>query len=105
MVDGNQLLKNQAGQLHGEIRTGAIATVSGGPTLLELPEGPLSGRKDFLVYNGTDQTLFVGGSAVVAASGIPIAVGGSWAAQLGRAKLWATVSGTDASGALIQEIS
>ena len=106
MSEGNQLLKHLPGQLHGTIRTTAITSVSGGPTLLEAPTGSLSSRKDFLLYNGSSSTIYVGGSDVTRYNGVPVSATGSWGAQLGRATLYATtISGTTVSGVRIMEIS
>jgi len=105
MPEGNQFIKHLPGQLHGDIRTSAITTVSGGPTLLESSAGPLAGRKDFLLYNGSAETVFVGGSDVTIDNGIPVLAGGSWAAQLGRAVPYATVSGSSVSGVKVMEIA
>jgi hypothetical protein len=91
-MTGKFLLESQPGQLHGEVKT-TLVTVSGGPT--PLPEIPLKSRKDFLVYNSGNQNLFVGGPNVTSASGIPVAVDGSFAFQAGRAAVYGTVSGTN----------
>lgn len=86
------LLKNLPGQLHGEIKT-TVVTVSGGPTLL--PSDPSTDRKDFLLYNGSPDTVYVGGSDVTSTNGIPVSSDGSFSMQAGRVDVYATVSGSN----------
>lgn len=94
-MSGNiHLLSQLSGQLHGPVKT-TVVTVSGGPTLL--PADDLKGRKDFLLYNGGADTVFIGGSDVTPATGIPVASTGSFSMQAGRAKIYATVSGSNQS--------
>lgn len=96
------LLNQQAGQLHGELKT-QVVTVSGGPTLV--PPITLQGRKDFLLYNtSVIDTIFVGGSDVTPTIGIPVVPAGTFGFQAGRAAVWATASGSNVD-VKIMEIS
>lgn len=79
-------------QLHGPIVTTAV-TVSGGPTVL--PDDPLPGRKDAIVYNQGPSLVYLGGEGVTWDDGIPVEVEGTFALPLARAGLYATVSGSD----------
>lgn len=95
-------IESMPGQLHGDIRT-SVVTVSGGPTLL--PAVALADRKDFLVYNPTtNDTVYLGGPSVTSSTGIPVPAGGSFAVQLGRARMYAVASGTNQS-VRVMEIS
>ena len=89
---GKYLKEALHGQLHGTVST-TVVTVSGGPTLL--PADPLQGRKDFLLYNVGPDSVYVGGSDVTIANGIPVVAEGYLNAELGRATLYAVVSGTN----------
>jgi hypothetical protein len=91
-MTGKFILDQQPGQLHGPART-QLVTVSGGPTLL--PGDPLAGRKDFLLYNPGPDVVFLGGDDVTPSTGIPVSATASFSAQLGRAGIYATVSGTN----------
>lgn len=92
MSFGKYDLMNLPGQLHGEVKT-SVVTISGGPTLV--PAIRLHDRKDFLIYNDSGVTVYVGGSDVSISTGIPVANGGSFGFQAGRANVYATVSGTN----------
>lgn len=96
------LLAQQAGQLHGEIRTQDV-TVSGGPTLL--PSDDLKSRKDFLLLNGTGENIWLGGSGVTRHNGMLVLDNGTFRSQLGRAQLYATTASATVSGVRIMEIS
>ena len=91
-MSGKFLQLAQPGQLHGEVRV-TVVTVSGGPSLL--PADPLPQRKDYLVYNEGSDTVYLGGASVTTVSGIPLISEGTFAAQLGRAELYAVASGTN----------
>ena len=97
------LMQQQAGQLHGAAGTEDV-TVSGAyPTLL--PPTPQAGRKDFIVYNGTGEILWIGGSAVTRFDGLPVANGASLSIQGGRVGIYGIIAGTTASGVRVLEIS
>ena len=85
-------IQSLPGQLHGTAKT-TVVTVSGGPTLL--PAARLADRKDFLVYNSSGVTVYLGGSTVTYDTGIPVPAGGSFALQAGRISIYAVVSGTN----------
>jgi hypothetical protein len=80
------------GQLYGTAKSTAV-TVSGGPSLL--PGVRLANRKDFLMYNSSTVTVFLGGSDVTTNNGIPVAAGTSFNMQAGAIQLYAVVSGTN----------
>jgi hypothetical protein len=92
MSFGKYDLMHLPGQLDGEIKT-SVVTVSGGPTLV--PSIRLENRKDFLIYNDSGATVYVGGSDVSFTNGIPVANGGSFGFQAGRVDVYVTVSGTN----------
>lgn len=85
------IIEGLPGQFHGDIKTTAV-TVSGGPT--PLPLSPVKGRKDFLVYNGGAESIYVGGADVTLDTGIPVPAGGSFGIQVGRSEVYALASGT-----------
>lgn len=89
------------GQLHGTMKTQEV-TISGGPTLV--PAIQLQDRKDFLIYNKSDATVFIGGSNVTPSIGVAVAAGGSFGCQAGRVNVYATVSGTN-KNIVVMEIS
>lgn len=78
--------------LHGPLVTSAV-TVSGGPTLL--PPSSLKQRKDIIVFNDGPSIVYMGGSTVSEATGIPVESDASFSLTLGRGELFATVSGND----------
>ena len=100
-MSGKYLHSALPGQLHGEITT-TLVTVSGGPTLL--PTTPVAGRKDFLMYNGSVDTVYVGGATVTISTGIPVLTGGSFGMQAGRSGVYATVSGVDRNVRVLEAV-
>jgi hypothetical protein len=103
MADGNQLLKHLPGQLHGEVHTEDV-TISGTyPTLL--PPTPLRGRKDFILYNGSGEVIYIGGDDVDSFNGLPLADEGVLAVQAGRAGLYAVSTSATVSGIRVLEVA
>lgn len=97
------LLEQQAGQLHGSIKTQDV-TISGTfPTVI--PPEPLAGRKDLILVNGTGETIYLGGEDVNEFNGLSLDNGEVFSTQLGRAKLYAVSTSTTVSGVRVMEIS
>ena len=93
------------GKYTGTVKTTNV-TVSGTfPT--KLPASSLANRRDFLVMNYSSTTLWVGGSDVTAANGIPVVSGTIFSAPLGSAELYGitSVAGITTSNIRIMEIS
>lgn len=102
-MSGKFLLSAQPGQLHGEAKSQDV-TISGTyPTLL--PPDPLTSRKDFLLHNGSGETIYIGGSDVNMYNGIPLDADGVLAMQLGRAELYAVCTSATVSGIRVLEIA
>lgn len=97
------LIESQPGQLHGEVKSQDI-TISGTfPTLV--PPDPLSSRKDFLVYNGSGETIYFGGVDVDKHNGVPLADTGVLALQLGRSEMYAVSTSATVSGIRVLEVA
>ena len=64
--------------------------VTVGITAVPLPAtNHLSSRKALEVYNNGTVAIYIGGSAVTASTGIPIAAGEFYSCEIGRARLYA----------------
>lgn len=102
-MSGKYLMLAQPGQLHGEVKTQDV-TISGTyPTLI--PPAPLASRKDFLVYNGSGETIYFGGSNVTIHNGMPLIDTGVIALQLGRSEMYAVCTSATVSGIRVLEVA
>lgn len=101
-MSGKFILEQQAGQLHGEIKTQDVTISGTWPTALPLV--PLAKRKDFFLQNLTGVDIWVGGSDVTQFSGIKVTAAGTWGAQLGRSTIYAVTASTTVSGVRVMEI-
>ncbi len=96
------ILEDAYGRYHGTVKTTNVV-ISGTRSLL--PLDPLDDRRDFVIYNASTATIYVGGADVTAANGIPVVSGTIFSAPLGRASVYAvTVAGT-ANAVRVMEIS
>jgi hypothetical protein len=94
------LSTNQAG-FAGTVLT---TSVSVGTTATVLPAASLANRKTLVVHNSGSATIFLGGSGVTTANGMPILKGSSFSADIGSALIYGIVaSGTQT--AIVMEIS
>lgn len=97
------LISAIAGQLNGVVKSSDV-TISGSyPTLV--PPTPLKDRKDYVLYNGSGETIYLGGEDVDSFNGLPLADGGVLGIQLGRAELYAVSSSATVSGIRILEVA
>jgi hypothetical protein len=102
-MSGKHLMAQQAGQLHGEVKSQDV-TISGTfPTAIP-PDG-IAGRKDFILQNGSAVDIWIGGSDVTQYNGIKVSADGVFGAQFGRANLYAITASTTVSGIRILEVA
>lgn len=96
------LIEAMPGQLHGEVKSQDV-TISGTyPTLI--PPTPLTDRKDFLVYNGSGETIYFGGIDVTIHNGMPLSNTGVFSMQLGRSEMYAVCTSATVSGIRVLEV-
>ena len=103
MASDPKLSNELFGRYHDTIRTQDI-TLSG-TFRTPLPLEPLKGRRDFLLYNYSSTTVFIGGSNVSKHIGIPVTSGTIFTIPAGRVDVYGITGGTTASGIRIMEIA
>ncbi len=91
------------GRYHGTVKTTNVVVSGTGVTLL--PPNPQEDRRDFIIYNGSTATIYVGGSNVTAANGLPVASGTSFSVPAGRANIYAVTAAGTAPAVRVMEIS
>lgn len=79
-----------------QVAANAISvSVTTAATALEFanPTTPtLASRKTLIIYNNGTSTIYLGGSAVTANTGIPLGVGATFTADLGAARIYGIAS-------------
>jgi hypothetical protein len=88
-------------QVSGTLLATAVTV---GTSATVLPATTLSDRDSILVYNNGTATIYIGGSGVTTASGIPVEPGASWSDDLGETAVYA-ISGTAGQNVRVLEES
>lgn len=86
----------------GTITNGTPATV--GTTEVALCAASAS-RKSVRFFNSGTATIYIGGTGVTTANGMPIAAGAGWSEDDGAAAAWYAISGSAGQTVRVQEVS